>query len=62
MIVKDGKPVTHKYLTSVFNELFDADINVNKPTDLIGKRSFDKTFIHELNEILKKYSDKEPQN
>jgi hypothetical protein len=62
MIVKEGKPVTHKYLTSVFNELFDADINVNKPTDLIGKRSFDKTFIHELNEILKKYSDKEPQN
>lgn len=61
MIIKDHKPITHKDLTILFNELLGTDINPNKPTDLIGKRSLTETSISKLNQTLINYSYKTPK-
>lgn len=52
MILKEGKPITHKDLTKVFNKLLSSNIDESKPIDLVGKRNKKETFIDELAKIM----------
>lgn len=52
MILKEGKPIPHNALTKIFNELLGTDISLSKPTELMGDRTIDKTFITELHRLM----------
>lgn len=60
-IIKNKKPIEHKELTRIFNELLGTDVNLENPSDKINRRSLDKTYINELNEIMNEHLLKNPE-
>lgn len=61
LICNNDKPITHKELTKVFNELLGTSIDVEGPTDGMNKRSLDNTFIKRLNDTMTNYLVKSPK-